>query len=80
VFEEAPLTKATGGGAPFLFAARGPTATSIDDDIYLTVAAAAPDSPNEFEEIDIILSVEYAQQAIAQLSAALIAARQNEAS
>jgi hypothetical protein len=63
-----------------LFAAREPTATSIEDNVYLTVTAAAPDTPNAFEEIDIILSVEYAQQAIAQLSAALIAARQHEAS
>lgn len=73
------MTQATEGGAPFFFAAREPTVTSIEDDIYFTVTAASPDCPGRFEEIDIILSVEYAQQAIVQLRAALVAARENGA-
>lgn len=65
-------------GAPFFFVAEQPTATAIDDDIYLTVPAAVPDFPGEIAVIDIILSVEYAQAVIAQLSTAVIAARRNE--
>jgi hypothetical protein len=62
-------------GAPFFFATdHPPTAAAIDDDIYLTVTTAVPDSPGQVEAIDIVLSVEYAKAAIAQLSSAVIAA------
>ncbi len=67
-------------GAPFFFATdQAPTAAAIDDDIYLTVTTAVPDRPGEVESIDIILSVEFAKAAIAQLSTAVIAARRDEA-
>ena len=67
-------------GAPFFFATdEPPTAAAIDDDIYLTVTTAVPDRPGEVEAIDIVLSVEYARAAIAQLSTAVIAAHRNEA-
>ncbi len=67
-------------GAPFFFATeQPPTAAAIDDDIYLTVTTAVPDCPGRVESIDIILSVEYAKQAIDQLSTAVIAARRNQA-
>ncbi len=66
-------------GAPFFFATREPpSATAIDDDIYLTVTAAIPDFPDQVETIDIILSVDYAMTVIAQLSTAVIAARRKE--
>ena len=46
-------------GAPFFFATeKPPTATAIDDDIYLTVTTAMPDAPAKVEAIDIILSLE----------------------
>jgi hypothetical protein len=69
-------------GAPFFFATeQPPTAAAIDDDMDLTVtaAAAAPDCLGRLESIDIMLSVEYANEASAQLSTAAIAARRNEA-
>ena len=67
-------------GAPFFFATNEPpTAAAIDDDIYLTVTTAVPDRPGEVEAIDIVLSVEFAQAIIAQLSTAVIAARHDEA-
>ena len=62
-------------GAPFFFATGEPTVTAIDDDIYLTVTAAAPDLSDKVETIDVILSVDYARAVIAQLSTAVIAAR-----
>jgi hypothetical protein len=59
-------------GAPFFFAAgTPPTATAIDDDIYLTVTAAMPDVPGEIESIDIILSVEAAKRTIVELQKAI---------
>ena len=65
-------------GAPFFFATeRPPTAIAVDDDIYLTVTAAVPDCPGKVEAIDIVLSVEFAGAIIAQLSAAVAAARRN---
>ncbi len=74
------MTEAHEIGAPFFFAAKQPpTAAAIDDDIYLTVTTAVPDCPGKAEAIDIILSVEYAQAIIAQLSTAVIAARRNAA-
>ena len=67
-------------GAPFFFATeKPPTATAIDDDIYLTVTTAMPDAPGGVESIDIILSVEYARRAIAALSIAVDAARRDGA-
>ena len=51
----------------------------MDDDIYLTVTVAVPDCPGKVEAIDIVLSVEYAKPAIAQLSTAVIASRRYKA-
>jgi hypothetical protein len=66
-------------GAPFFFAAREPpSATAIDDDIYLTVTTAMPAYPGEVETIDIILSLDYAKHVIAQLSGAVAQAARNE--
>ena len=57
-------------GAPFFFAIGAPpTATAIDEDIYLTVTTAAPARSGRVEAIDIILSVE-AAKAIAELQKA----------
>ena len=56
-----------------------PTATAIDDDIYLTVTAAVPGGPGGVEAIDIVLSVEFARAAIAALSSAVTAASRNAA-
>ena len=68
-------------GAPFFFATgQAPTASAIDDDIYLTVTAAVPEFPGGVETIDIILSVDYAKAVIAQLSTAVIVARSKETS
>ena len=67
-------------GDPFYFATRNPpTASALDEDIYLTVTTTAPPYPDEPTAIDIILSVEYAKHAIAQLSAAVEAATKREA-
>ena len=66
-------------GAPFFFVTDEPTATSIDDDIYLTLTAAVPGPPGRVEEIDIVLSVEHAKAAIAALSSAVTAASRNAA-
>jgi len=67
-------------GAPFYFATRQPpSATAMDDDIYLTVTAGVPTHPDQVELIDIILSVDFAKHAIAQLSAAVETAMKNEA-
>ena len=74
------MTEAQEATAPFFFAAeKPPTATAIDDDIYLTVTAAVPDVEGKVEAIDIILSVDYAKVVIAQLSSAVIVARRNQA-
>jgi hypothetical protein len=69
------MTAASVDGAPFFFATeRPPTAAAIDDDIYLTVTAAVPEFPGKVEAVDIILSLDYARQVIAQLSAAVATA------
>lgn len=66
-------------GAPFFFATdKPPTAVAIDDDIYLTVTTAVPEFPGKVEAIDIILTVEYAEAVIAQLSTAVIASRRDK--
>lgn len=62
-------------GAPFFFASHEPpSATAIDDDIYLTVTAADPGAPGELEKVDIILSLDFARHVIAELSQAVVAA------
>ncbi len=67
-------------GSPLIFATRQPpSATAIDEDIYLTVTAADFSSPGEVESVDIILSVEYARCVIAQLADAVSAATNNDA-
>ncbi len=74
------MTETVEQGAPFIFAmGRPPTGTAIDDDIYLTVTAAVPGMTGEGEAIDIILSVEFARQAIAALSMAVNAAGPDDA-
>jgi hypothetical protein len=66
-------------GAPFFFATQDPpSATAIDDDIYLTVTTAMPAFPGQVETIDIILSLDYAKHVIAQLSRAVEAATGSE--
>lgn len=61
--------------APFFFASHEPpSATAIDDDIYLTVTAADPEAPEELEKADIILSLDFARHVIAELSQAGAAA------
>ena len=66
-------------GAPFFFATqRPPTAMAQDDDIFLTVTAAVPTFPDQVD-IEIILSIEYAQHAIAQLRQAVDLALRCEA-
>ena len=67
-------------GAPFFFATREPpSATAIDDDIYLTVTTAMPAFPGEVQTIDIILSLDYARHVIAQLSRAVTQAERLDA-
>jgi len=51
----------------------------MDEDRYLTVTAGVPTHPDQVELIDIILSVDFAKHAIAQLSAAVETAMKNEA-
>ena len=67
-------------GSPFFFAShKPPSATAIDDDIYLTVTAADPGFPGEVETVDIILSLDYARHVITQLSSAVASATTNGA-
>ncbi len=67
-------------GALFFFATRQPpSASAIDDDIYLTVTTALPACPDQVGTIDIILSIDYARHVIKQLSAAVDTAMRNEA-
>ena len=67
-------------GAPFFFATQEPpSATAIDDDVYLTVTTAMPDFPGRVERIDIILSLDYAKHVIAQLSRAVAQAGTSDA-
>jgi len=55
-------------GRPFYFATqRPPSATAQDDDIYLTITAAAPPSLGHVETIDVTLSIDFAKHVIAQL-------------
>jgi len=68
------------GGAPFFFAMQEPpSATAIDDDIYLTVTTAMPACPGQVETIDIILSLDYAKHVITQLKHAVAQAATNDA-
>lgn len=66
-------------GSPFFFATQAPpSAAAIDDDIYLTVTTAMPTFPGHVKTIDIILSLDYARQAITQLMFAVARAMENE--
>ncbi len=66
-------------GAPFFFATQEPpSATAIDDDIYLTVTTAMPAFPDHVETIDIILSLDYVKHVIAQLMHAVAQATTND--
>jgi hypothetical protein len=62
----------------FLIARRAPSAVAQDEDIYLTVAVAAPTLPDQVELVDIYLTVDFAEQMIRQLSEAVeVAAKQS---
>ncbi len=66
-------------GAPFFFATQEPpSATAIDDAVYLSVTTAMPACPGQVETIDIILSLDYARHVIAQLSRAVAQAARND--
>ena len=52
----------------FLIARQAPSAVAQDENIYLTVAVAAPTLPDEVEAMDIYLTVDFARQMIRQLS------------
>ena len=56
-----------------------PSATAIDDDVYLTVTTAMPAFPGKVETIDIILSLDYARHVVAQLSRAVAQAENGDA-
>jgi hypothetical protein len=55
----------------FLIVRRPPFAVAQDEDVFLTVAVAAPTLPDEVETIDIYLTAEFAKLMIDQLSAAV---------
>jgi hypothetical protein len=55
----------------FLIARRAPSAVAQDEDIYLTVAVAAPTLPDHVETMDIYLTVDFAKEIIRQLSEAV---------
>jgi hypothetical protein len=55
----------------FLIARRAPAAVAQDEDIYLTVAVAAPALPDQVETMDIYLTVDFARQMMRQLSEAI---------
>jgi hypothetical protein len=74
------MSKSLEDGAPFFFAMQEPpSATAIDDDIYLTVTMAMPAYPSQVETVDIILSLDYAKHAITQLMQAVARAAENDA-
>ena len=74
------MTEAHQVGVTILLASQEPpSASAIDEDIYLTVTTAVPPFQGQVEMIDIILSVDYAKHMIAQLSGAVAAAIRNEA-
>ena len=75
------MSEARSDGSPFFFATdRPPSATAIDEDIYVTITATNPLFPGRAETVDIILSTETAAQLIAALSAVVSIAVRNEAS
>ncbi len=66
------MSELSAGGAPFFFATQQPpSATAIDDDVYLSVTTATPACSGRVETLDIILSLDYARHVIAQLSRAV---------
>ncbi len=74
------MIKSLEDGAPFFFATQqAPSATAIDDDIYLTVTTAMPDFPEKLEQIDIILSLDFARRVIAELTRAVAQAEKSGA-
>ena len=48
----------------FLIARRAPSAVAQDEDIYLTVAVAAPTLPDHVETMDIYLTVDFARPVV----------------
>jgi hypothetical protein len=59
------------GPSLFLIARRAPAAVAQDEDIYLTVAVAAPALLDQVETMDIYLTVDFARQMMRQLSEAI---------
>lgn len=69
------MTEPVEHGAPFYFATQQPpTATAIDEDIYLAVTTRVPDVSGKVEVIDIILSIDFAKAVVLELSSAIVAA------
>jgi hypothetical protein len=76
---EGTMSEPVEDGAPFFFAmGEPPSATAIDDDVYPTVTAAVPPFSGDTAAIDIILSLDYAIRAIAELSRAVALAAKDE--
>jgi len=74
------MSEAHQDGGPLFFAAeRPPSATAIDEDIYVTIATINPLSPGEVETVDIMLSPGAAAQLIAALNDAVSVAAKNAA-
>ena len=74
------INKRLGEGGPFFFASeQPPTATAIDEDVYVTIAAVHPQFPGKVETIEIILSTDTAAQLIAALNGAVTVAAENAA-
>ena len=65
-------------GTPFYFATQQPpSATVRDEDIFLTITAAAPPFPGHLETVDVILSIDFAKHVIAELEEAVEFAMKN---
>ena len=74
------MSEAGGDGVPFFFAAeQAPSATVIDEVIYLTIMATNPMFPGQMETVDIMLSTDTAARLIAALDGAVGAAAKNAA-
>ena len=48
-----------------------------DEDIFLTITAAAPPFPGHLETVDVILSIDFAKHVIAELEEAVEFATKN---
>jgi hypothetical protein len=76
------MTETQETGAPFFFATEAPPTGSRSTMTSISPCDGGPrlpwQDPGKTEAVDIVPSVEYARAIIAQLSAAVIAARRNE--